>query len=172
MQSLTRFGLSIAGVMALVSGSAIAQEKFSEESGYRISVGPAFERDLKSKSTSYGAALSVEKTLIDEWLEVEVGVERLNAAGRREMGADFIFKKPFTLSQTAELMVGVGPHLQRKLDGPERGTSVGVECVLDFMFWPAKNVGWYVEPSYGFGLGSRRDERSLGGSAGLLIRWQ
>lgn len=172
MNSLAWFGLSIAGVLAFASGSAIGQERLGEEGGYRISVGPAFERDFKSKSTSYGAALSVEKTLIEEWLEVEVGVARLNAAGRREMGIDFIFKKPFTLSQTAELMVGIGPQLLRKLDGPERGTSLGMECVLDFMFWPARNIGWYVEPSYGFGLRSRRDERSLGGSAGLLIRWQ
>ena len=172
MNSPTWVGLSIASALAFASGIAIGQEKFSEEGGYRISVGPAFERDLKNKSTSYGASLSVEKTLIDEWLEVEAGVARLNAAGRREMEIGFLFKKPFTLAPTAELMAGCGPQVTRKLDGQGRGTTLGAECVLDFMFWPARNVGWYVEPSYGFGLGSRKDERSLGGSAGLLIRWQ
>ncbi|HEY8068391.1 MAG TPA: hypothetical protein VIF38_05810 [Burkholderiales bacterium] len=153
-------------------GHAIGQARPADDDGYRISVGPAFERDLRSKSASSGAALSIEKTLIDEWLEVEAGVTRLNAAGRRETEIGFLFKKPFTLSQSAELMVGCGPQVTRKLDGQERGTTLGAECVLDFMFWPARNIGWYVEPSYGFGLGSRRDERSLGGSAGLLIRWQ
>jgi hypothetical protein len=23
-----------------------------------------------------------------------------------------------------------------------------VEAVLDFMFWPRRNIGWYVEPGY------------------------
>jgi hypothetical protein len=32
--------------------------------------------------------------------------------------------------------------------GRDRGTFRGVEGVLDFMFWPRKNVGWYVEPGY------------------------
>jgi hypothetical protein len=160
------------GVLGFISGQAIGQERPGEDEGYRISVGPAAERDLKNKSTSYGASLAVEKTVIDEWLELEVGVTRLNTAGRREVGVDIVFKKPFRLSQKAELMVGIGPQVVRKFDGQERGTSVGMECILDLMFFPTENIGWYVEPSYGFGLGNRRNERSLGGSAGLLIRWQ
>jgi hypothetical protein len=41
--------------------------------------------------------------------------------------------------------------------------------VLDFMFWPTRNVGWYVEPSYDTtGLRATSD-RSLGLTAGLII---
>jgi hypothetical protein len=46
-----------------------------------------------------------------------------------------------------------------------------MEFVLDFMFWHTKRVGWYVEPSYGYGLRKSRGERSYGGSAGILIGW-
>jgi hypothetical protein len=36
------------------------------------------------------------------------------------------------------------------------------------MFWPKRNVGWYVEPSYSFTAMSG-GERNLGIAAGLLI---
>lgn len=161
-------------VLVFVPGYAMSGEGAAEDDSYVFGVGPAGERDLGTKATSFGVELTVEKTVIENWLEIEIGVTRLNTAGRREMGAGVIFKKPFQLSRTAELMVGCGPQIARKPDGTERGTSLGGECVLDFMFWPtgSRDVGWYIEPSYDFGLGNRRGERSLGGSAGLLIRWR
>ena len=69
-------------------------------------------------------------------------------------------------------MVGAGPTLERKLGGDGRTTSHGLEFVLDFMFWPTKQVGWFVEPSYGLGLGATRGEHTLGASGGLLLRFE
>lgn len=156
------------------AGGALAQERSAEDQSPVFEIGPAAERDLKKKSTAYGVTVAVEKTVVDEWLELEVGVTHLNTAGRGQLGVDFLFKKPFDLSPRAELMVGLGPQLSRQLDGDERGTSLGLEFVLDLMFWPtgSKDFGWFVEPSYAVGLGSSKGDRSLGGSAGLLIRWK
>jgi hypothetical protein len=28
------------------------------------------------------------------------------------------------------------------------------------MFWPTKHVGWFFEPSYGYGVGKSRGDRS------------
>ncbi len=44
-------------------------------------------------------------------------------------------------------MIGVGPEIVHAT-GPDRTTFWGLSSVLDFMFWPCKNVGWYAEPGY------------------------
>jgi hypothetical protein len=41
--------------------------------------------------------------------------------------------------------------------------------VVDFMFWPRKNVGWYVEPGYEVTFQSSDRRQGLGISGGLLI---
>jgi hypothetical protein len=56
-----------------------------------------------------------------------------------------------------------------KLSGPRHARSLAAEVALDFMFWPAKNVGWYVEPSYSLTGFRAHSDRSLGVTAGLLI---
>jgi hypothetical protein len=41
--------------------------------------------------------------------------------------------------------------------------------VLDFMFWPRKNVGWYVEPGYEVTFRGGTTHHGLGISGGMLI---
>ena len=161
------------GVLGLTRNVA-AQERTIEDKAPVIEIGPAAERDLKQKTSAYGVSIAIEKTAIEEWLELEVGVAYLTNAGRNQLGVGLLFKKPFDLSPRTELMVGIGPTLTRKLNGDERGTSLGLQVALDLMFWAteAKVVGWYFEPTYAIGLGNSKGERSLGGSAGLLIRWK
>ena len=158
-------------VLGFIPGNARCEGRAEVDHSLVFEAGPAAERDLKNKTSNYGVTVAVETTPVEHWLELEFGVTLLNTGGRTELGADLLFKKPFRLSQTAELMIGLGPTLAQRFHNNERGTSVGMEFVLDFMFWPAKNVGWYLEPSYGLGFGTARGERSIGGSAGILIGW-
>jgi len=164
--------LLVFGAIAANSTGAWSQAHPDHDKGsIHLEMGPASERELKTKSTSYGATIAIAKPVLDDWLEIELGLTQLVSSGRRQTGVGLIFKKPFQLSQSVELLVGIGPQITRKLDGPDRAASLGIECTLDLMYWVTERVGWYVEPTYGFGTGSRSGERSLGGSAGLLIRW-
>jgi len=40
-------------------------------------------------------------------------------------------------------MIGAGPEMIHE-SGPDHGTVWGISSVLDFMFWPKKNAGWYL----------------------------
>ena len=105
--------------------------------------------------------------MIENWLELELGLAVTSGAGERELAASFLFKKPWQLSPEVEFMIGVGPELSHSLEG-HAGTAPGLVSVLDFMFWPTKNVGWYVEPAYEiiFRHGSKG---SFAVTGGLLI---
>jgi hypothetical protein len=81
-----------------------------------------------------------------------------------------LFKKPWTLSEKVELMLGAGPEwISARAYGVTRN-SLGGEMVLDFMFWPSSThrFGWYLEPGYEYNFAPGH-ERSLGVSGGLLI---
>ena len=157
--------------LSALCGHAPAAEP-NESEGPILEAGPAMEKDVKSRTSRYGATVAVEVTPIEHWLEIEYGLTALSGAGRRSLEADILLKKPFRFSDTAEFMVGAGPTLERKLGGDGRSTAHGVEFVLDFMFWPTRQVGWYLEPSYGMGLGATRGEHTLGASGGLLLRFE
>jgi hypothetical protein len=49
------------------------------------------------------------------------------------------------------------------------GSSHGVEIVFDFMFWPHKTRGWYLEPSLSRTAGT--GEKAIGLTAGYLFGW-
>jgi hypothetical protein len=66
-----------------------------------------------------------------------------------------------------EFMIGAGPSLSQTLNGPERGTSVSAEFALDFMFWPTRDVGWYIEPTSS--VNPRNGQQSAAVSIGMLI---
>jgi hypothetical protein len=132
-------------------------------------IGGAADWRLTGGPAGFGGTLAVEVTPIERWLELEAGITGLAANGRREMSTDLVFKKPFQLSPTVEFMTGIGPEVSWDLAKPQRPRSLAAEFVLDFMFWPTRNVGWYAEPSYSFtGLHATSD-RSLGLTAGLII---
>ena len=66
------------------------------------------------------------------------------------------------LNQKADLRLGAGVTKDH--------ATVAGEFALDFMFWPTKNVGWFVEPTWS--IAPRTGEHSLGVSIGLLIGFQ
>jgi hypothetical protein len=130
-----------------------------------VELGASSERGLPGAS-SVGLSIAVEFTPIKDWLEIEGGVAPMFKGGRAERDADLLFKKPFTLSDKLEFMVGAGPQWTFS---PE-GTKIADEVALDFMFWATsdRKVGWFFEPTYSYSF-SRGHEQSLGATVGLLI---
>jgi hypothetical protein len=132
-----------------------------------VEIGGAGERGITGSSSSGGATVAVEFTPVENWLELETGINALRGSGRNEFAVDLLFKKPWRLSATAEFMAGIGPELSYR-SGSGASTSLATEIVADWMFWPRKNIGWYLEPSYSFTALSG-GERNVGIAAGLLI---
>jgi len=129
-----------------------------------IALGGAGEWGFPGGKFSRGPSAAVEFSLIKEWVEVEVGGAKLFRRGHSEWEAEVVFRKPFTLSETTEFMIGLGPiWTQAKGESGKWGTTFAA----DFMFWssPERKYGWFVEPSYSI-VGN---ERSLGVSVGFLI---
>ncbi|MGC1178716.1 MAG: hypothetical protein WA884_06745, partial [Methyloceanibacter sp.] len=121
---------------------------------------------FKEGGSSFGPTVAVEITAIEHWLEIEAGAAtRFGGGGQTEWGTDLLFKKPFTLSDRIEFMIGVGPEWTFTRDG----TKIAAEGALDFMFWPTgdRKLGWFLEPSYSYSF-SNGHEQSLGVSMGLL----
>ena len=163
---VTQVGLVIA--LLLFAGNALTQPEDKEPFAI-VELGGAGEWGLKGGS-SFGPTVGIEVTPIENWLELESGVTALLRHGQTEWDTDFLFKKPYTLSGSMELMFGLGPQWAHTIAHRRTTDSIGGEIVLDFMFWrsPERRSGWYLEPSYGYSFDNGH-EQSLGVSAGLLI---
>lgn len=135
-----------------------------------LEIGGATDRSLTESQSSFGPTVAVEFTPIENWLELEAGITPLFRRHSTEWSVDLLFKKPWTLSDTKEVMFGIGPEWIHSNSYGARMNSVGGEIVPDFMFWASKKhrFGWYLEPSYEYKFGPGH-EHSLGLSGGLLI---
>ncbi len=155
-------------VLAGISHHAMCEEAANDENhSIVLQLSPAVERNLGNKTFSRGGTVAVEFTPVEDVLEIETGVTALSSAGQRELSGEILFMKPFRLSTATELMVGMGPQAGRKFRGADTGTSFGIAFAMDMMFWPAKNLGWYIGPEYGYGVGKSSGERSIGASIGI-----
>ena len=155
-------------VSFLSFANAFAQsvdQSVDKEPAAVVELGGSPGRNLKDGGWSVGPTLAGEVTPIENWLELEIGATATFAHHSTEWDTDLLFKKPWTLSEKVEFMIGVGPEWVHTTTN-----SVGGEVVLDFMFWPSAKhrLGWYLEPGYEYSFG-RGHERSVGISAGLLI---
>jgi hypothetical protein len=162
---LARAVLAALSVVALTAMQAGAGEKEKEPDAI-LEIGGSGNWSLSDPS-SFGPTVAIEFTPIENWLEIEVGTGPMFGKGIREWETDILFKKPFTLSDNVEFMIGAGPQWGNSFNG---STNAGVEVAADFMFWPTpdRKLGWFLEPSYSFSfIGGR--EQSLGVSVGLLI---
>jgi hypothetical protein len=167
-RTVTRFLALAASLLVGLLGfveQASAEEK---EPTAIVEVGGAAEWDLPNGASSFGPTAAVEFTPIKDWLEIEAGVSALHGHGQTEWGSDLIFKKPFTLSDTVEFMIGVGPEWTYTAGG--EGAKVSAEVAAEFMIWPTKDrkFGWFIEPTYSYALTSDH-QKSLGLGAGLMI---
>lgn len=158
--------VGLIAAMVSFSGGAKAEDK---EPSAVVEIGSASEWGLGGGS-GFGPTVAVEVTPLKNWLEIEAGVTPLFSNGHTEWDTDLLFKKPFTLSNTVEFMLGVGPEWVHATGSETSADSIAGEAVLDFMFWPSpeRKLGWYLEPSYSYDFG-KGHEQSLGLSIGLLI---
>jgi len=131
-----------------------------------LKIGPAGEWPSHERA-SFGGTFAVEKSVIENWLEIEAGLTMLGTTGHTELSGDIIFKKPFRISPTFEFMIGVGPSISRTLNGEDQSTTVSAAFTLDFMFWPTPNVGWFLEPTWT--VNPRNGQQSFAASVGLLV---
>ena len=167
---------SIAGaslLLLLCLGPAFAQsppEETEKEPVAVVELGGAASGSLTGGGASFGPSVAVEVTPIENWLELEVGTTALFGRHSTEWDTDLLFKKPWTISQKVEFMVGIGPEWIHTREYGATRNSVGGEAVLDFMFWPSRKhrFGWYLEPGYDYDFG-RGHEQSLGITGGFLI---
>jgi hypothetical protein len=153
--------LCLTAALPLFAGAAQAEEK---EPTAIVEIGGAGEWDFPN--SKFGPTAAVEFTPVKNWLEIEAGVSTMFGSRHTEWSTDLLFKKPFTLSDKVEFMIGVGPQWTFSRDG----TKIAGEVALDFMFWPTpdRKFGWFLEPSYSYSF-SAGHEQSLGASVGLLI---
>jgi hypothetical protein len=162
-----QIGLGLMSFMLPARG-ALAQEQLAQEKepSAIVEIGSAGEWGVPGAS-SYGPTVAVEFTPIKDWLEIEAGVSPLFGGGHTEWSTDLLFKKPFTLSDKVEFMIGAGPEWTYTTGG---GSKLGGEVALDFMFWPTpdRKFGWFVEPTYSYSFAKEHD-KSLAVSVGLLI---
>jgi hypothetical protein len=131
-------------------------------------IGWAGDWSRKEGLHAKGGSFAFEVTPFERWLEVEVGVTAIRADGSTEIPVDVLFKKPWTISRQVELMIGAGPELIHATDS-EHGTFWGFSSVVDLMFWPTRNVGWYLEPGYEMTFPHGPAHHGLGMAAGLLV---
>ena len=135
-----------------------------------LELGAAMNWDTGGGAATFAPSLAAETTLIENWLEVELGVSRFHTPGSTEWDTDFLFKKPWTLSRQAEFMLGVGPAWARVQQNGSTSNTLAGEIAGDFMFWPKgkHHFGWFLEPAYDYSFASGHPQ-ALGMSAGLLL---
>ena len=133
-----------------------------------IELGAGWERSIQDGTFSVGPSASVEFPVIKDWLEIETGISPLFRPGQTEWQADLLFKKPFTINEHVEFMIGAGPQFSYATAGG--GTHIASEFALEWMIWPTadRKFGWFVEPTYSYSF-SRGHEQAFGVTAGLTI---
>jgi hypothetical protein len=135
-----------------------------------LELGAASNWNLRGGAATFAPNFAAEVTPIEGWLELEAGVSPFFTRQSTEWDTDLLFKRPWTLSRTAEFMFGVGPQWSWVRQNGKTANLLAAEVAGDFMFWPTgkHHFGWYLEPAYDYSFAGRHPQ-SLGISAGLLI---
>jgi len=153
------------GLLVLAGSMQARAEGGGRDRGWILEFGPAAEWPTSGDTPNYGGNVAVEKEVIERWLELELGMTALGTSGQGELSWDLLFKKPFTLSPTVEMMVGAGPELTKPLNGGWGRFSL--EFAVDFMVWSADRAGWFVEPTFSVNPGT--GETAFGATGGILL---
>ena len=75
-----------------------------------VELGAATSWNFKGGAATFAPNLAAEVTPIENWLELEMGVSPYYTRTSTEWDTDLLFKKPWTISRTAEFMAGIGPQ--------------------------------------------------------------
>ncbi len=163
--------LAASGQVAVRSSvPAARQAETEDEAPVILELGSAMSWDVSGGAATFAPNVAAETTPIEGVLELEAGVSPFFTRGRTEWDTDLLFKKPWTLSRSAEFMAGVGPEWVYVRQGGRSTNTLAGEVAGDFMFWPGgqHRFGWYLEPAYDYSF-SGGHPQSVGMSAGLLI---
>ncbi len=149
--------------MLLFASYTRAEDK---EPDLTIEMGASGAAPLRGGAASYGPDAALEYTVIEHWLEIELGTSPQFSKNHAEVGTDFLLKKPFDLNSQLELLISAGPVWIHKSDA----NSVAAELSTEFVYaaWPKEHVGIFFEPSYSYDFG-KGHEQSFGFTTGLHI---
>jgi hypothetical protein len=141
----------------------------ASDSEVELEIGPVAERTVAGNAATHaGPSFAIEFTPVEHWLELEAAVSRFRIDGVVEWETEVAVKKPFELTPSVELMLGLGPTWRHTGAPLEQSDSFGAEFVLDVQFWRTRRWGWFIEPSYGVGF-SRGSDRAVAITAGVLV---
>ena len=160
----------VVATLAVFCSKCCLSQSVEQEPAAVVELGGSLNRSFTENKSSVGPTIAVEFTPVKDRLELEVGLTSLFGHHSSELSADVLFKKPWTLSPTKELMLGIGPEWIHASAYGVRTNAVGVEVAPDFMFWTSRKhrFGWYLEPGYDYKFGSGH-EHSISLTAGFLI---
>jgi hypothetical protein len=169
MHALVAVGvLGAAAPSAARAQSTVPKPAAGEDHAVVYELGWAGEYSVAEGLHAKGATFAFEVTPVKDRLELECGITAIRAKGTTETSVDLLFKKPWSLSKRVEFMAGVGPELIHAT-GVEAGTFWGISTVADFMFWPSRNLGWYLEPGYDVVFRAGGTRQGFAVAAGLII---
>jgi hypothetical protein len=137
----------------------------AEEHTVVVGAGGTVEGEVRGGSLE-GFNAMVEVEAIESWLELELEASIVSAEGGIELPIALLFKKPFRITRQVEVMLGFGPEML--LAPASARVYGGMECAVDFMFWPTKRVGFWIEPSYDVVLRLPASS-GVGGTAGVMV---
>src|SRR5579875_1304874 len=75
-----------------------------------LELGAATSWNTTGGAATFAPNLAAETTPIEHWLELEAGVSPFITKNSKEWDTDLLFKKPWTISERAEFMLGIGPE--------------------------------------------------------------
>ena len=158
--------MSRAAFVSILGFLAWSGVSTAEDRTVIVGAGGTFDAEPREGTVSGGINLMIELELIDNWLELEL--EGTLSWGDRglEVPIALLFKKPFAVTRHIEIMLGLGPELVLSA-----GTiSGGLECATDFMFWPTRHIGFWVEPSYEVVVRLPASS-AFGATSGVTVGW-
>jgi len=163
-RAINLLALTVAASATTASCQASAADMEAE-----LEIGAVAERTVAGNAATHaGPSVAIEFTPIEHGLELEAAVSRFQIDGAAEWETEVAVKKPFDLSPSVELMLGLGPTWTHSGAPLEQSDSFGAELVLDLQFWRTRRWGWFIEPSYSAGF-SRGSDRAVAITAGVLL---
>lgn len=161
-------GLALCALLEFDPAMAATDEVGEQDHLVILELGATGERELSEHTSHIGPVVGMEIEPIENWLEIELGASTYRSQGATNWEIELPFKKPFRLSDTIEVMPGLGPTWAHTTQPGQQSSSWGVEAVIDVFIWRSKRFGWFFEPSYGIALGSG-GRKSVGVTGGLFL---
>jgi hypothetical protein len=156
---------ALGALLLLATTPAGAADREERDHVVVLELGATGEREISERTSHLGPAVGIEIEPIENLLEIEIGASTYRSRGATNWEIELPLKKPFRLSNSVEIMPGLGPTWAHTTQPGERPSSWGAEAVIDLFFWSSKRLGWYLEPSYGltFGNGNKKSVSLTGG---------